>query len=45
MERSVIRDCHDASMPPRISLHSIRATIFVMPALVAGIHAFTVRVD
>jgi hypothetical protein len=27
MERSVIRDCHEASMPPRISLRSIRATL------------------
>jgi hypothetical protein len=26
MERSVIRDCHEASMPPWISLRSIRAT-------------------
>ena len=26
MERSVIRDCREASMPPRISLRSIRAT-------------------
>ena len=26
MERSVIRDYHEASMPPRISLRSIRAT-------------------
>jgi hypothetical protein len=46
MERSVIRDCREVSMPPRISLRSIRATIvtiFVMPALVAGIHVFVVR--
>jgi len=27
MERSVIRDCREASTPPRISLRSIRATI------------------
>jgi hypothetical protein len=27
MERSVIRDCHEASTPPRISLRSIRATL------------------
>ena len=27
MERSVIRDCHEASIPPRISLRSIRATL------------------
>jgi hypothetical protein len=45
MERSVIRDCHEASMPPRISLRSIQATLasLVMPALVAGIHVFVVR--
>jgi hypothetical protein len=43
MERSVIRDCHEASMPPRISLRSIRATILVMAALVAGIHVLMVR--
>jgi hypothetical protein len=48
----VIRDCHEASMPPRNSLRSIRATIPVMPAHsrskngvaslahVAGIHVF-----
>ena len=41
MERSVIRECREASMPPRISLRSIRATILVMPALVAGIHVFS----
>jgi len=39
----VIRDCREASMPPRISLRSIRATILVMPALVVGIPVFTVR--
>jgi hypothetical protein len=27
MERSAIRDCREASMPPRISLRSIRATL------------------
>jgi hypothetical protein len=27
MERSVVRDCHEASVPPRISLRSIRATL------------------
>jgi GrpB-like predicted nucleotidyltransferase (UPF0157 family) len=27
MERSETRDCHEASMPPRISLRSIRATL------------------
>jgi hypothetical protein len=43
MERSVIRDCREASTPPRIALRSIRATILVMPALVAGIHVFQVR--
>ena len=31
MERSVIRDCHEASMPPRISLRSIRATLAEIP--------------
>jgi hypothetical protein len=30
MERTVIRDCHEASMPPRISLRSIRATLAEM---------------
>jgi len=45
MERSVIRDCHEASMPPRISLRSIRATVasLVMPALAAGILVFVAR--
>ena len=44
MERSVIWDCHEASVPPRISLRSIRATLasLVMPAHVAGIHVFMV---
>jgi hypothetical protein len=32
-------------MLPRISLRSIQTTILVMPALVAGIHVFTLRVD
>jgi len=57
MERSVIRDCHEASMPPRISLRYIQATILVMPvhsrskngvaslACVAGVHDFTVPID
>jgi hypothetical protein len=57
MERSVIRDYHEASMPPRISLRSIQATILVMPAhsrskngvaslaYVPGIHDFTVRAN
>jgi hypothetical protein len=29
MERSVIRDCREASIPPRIALRSIRATLAV----------------
>jgi hypothetical protein len=47
MERSIIRDCHEASMPPRISLRSIRATVawVVIPALAAGILDFTVRAE
>jgi len=33
MERSVIRDCLEASMPPRISLRSIRATTAAKPII------------
>jgi hypothetical protein len=45
MGRSVIQDCHEASMPPRIALRPIQATLasLVMPALVAGIHDFMMR--
>jgi hypothetical protein len=32
-------------MLPRISLRSIQTTILVMPALVAGIHIFYVRIE
>src|SRR5208283_2904664 len=32
MERSVIRDCREASMPPRISLRSIRAMLAAIEA-------------
>ena len=34
MERSVIRDCREASMPPRITLRSIRATLACLLASV-----------
>jgi hypothetical protein len=42
----MIRDCHEASMPPRISPRSIRATVaqLVIPALVAGVYVLMARV-